>query len=169
MLSIKTDRLSIGVFTAAMMKAALISNKHLESIINYKVPADYPMQDYKELFPYKIERFTQYPAENQWEGIIIHTEDRTIIGDMGFKGGPDENGEMDLGYSILPAYQGKGYATEMAIAMVEWGLKQPGVRKITASCSGENHASARVLEKAGFTKTGIQDNEIYWEIESSGV
>ena len=78
---------------------------------------------------------------------------------------PDKNEDIGLGYSILPAYQGKGYATEMAIAMVKWGLEQPGVRKITASCSGRNHASARVLEKAGFTKTCVQENELYWEIE----
>nr|WP_246050114.1 GNAT family N-acetyltransferase [Aquibacillus sediminis] len=85
---------------------------------------------------------------------------------MGFKGGPDENGEMDLGYSILPSYQGNGYATEMAIAMIEWGLKQPKVKRITASCSNENYASIRVLEKAGLKQIYNEANEIYWGIDN---
>ncbi|MDC3424490.1 GNAT family N-acetyltransferase [Aquibacillus sp. 3ASR75-11] len=123
------------------------------------------MDVYKKLLPYKIERFSQYPEENVWEGIIIRTEDNVIIGDMGFKGGPDENGEMDLGYSILPSYQGNGYATEMATAFVQWGLKQPKVKKITASCSNQNYPSIRVLEKVGFKQIGKEDNEIYWVIE----
>ncbi|MFV2046335.1 hypothetical protein KDJ21_008225 [Metabacillus litoralis] len=42
------------------------------------------------------------PDENEWEGIIINKEDNTSIGDMGFKGGPNEEGIIDIGYSIVP-------------------------------------------------------------------
>ncbi|WP_182201574.1 GNAT family N-acetyltransferase [Paraliobacillus salinarum] len=163
---VKTDRLTLVTFTIEMMRAALLSNKELEKITTFNVPPEYPMEVYKELLPYKIERFSQYPEENEWEGIIVHTGDNVIIGDLGFKGGPDENGEMDLGYSILPKYQGNRFATEMAVAMVRWGLKHPKVKKITASCSNENQASIRVLEKAGLKQTDIKDNEIYWAIEN---
>lgn len=162
---IKTDRLTLITFTVEMMKASLISARELEKLSDYKVPSEYPAKDYKELLPYKVERFSMYPEENEWEGIIIHTDNQVIIGDIGFKGGPDENGEMDVGYSILPEFQGNGYATEMAIAMVRWGLEHPDVKKITASCSDKNHPSIRVLEKAGFKKVNHMDNEIYWSIE----
>ncbi|MFZ3579936.1 GNAT family N-acetyltransferase [Virgibacillus sp. DJP39] len=99
---VKTDRLTLVTFTIEMMKATLIDNNQLEKVTNFNVPIEYPVAVYKNLLPYKIERFSHYPEENEWEGIIIHTEDNTIIGDMGFKGGPGKNGEMDLGYSILP-------------------------------------------------------------------
>lgn len=85
---------------------------------------------------------------------------------MGFKGGPDEKGEMDLGYSVLPSFRGNGYATEMAIASVKWGLKQPNVKRITAICSNDNFASIWVLEKSGFKQVGIGENKIYWAIEN---
>ncbi|GAA0479671.1 hypothetical protein GCM10008986_00130 [Salinibacillus aidingensis] len=162
---IKTDRLTLVTFTVEMMKASLVSNRELEKLTNFHVPSEYPMEVYKTLLPYKIDRFSQYPEENEWEGILLHTEDHVIIGDMGFKGGPDENGEMDLGYSILPSYQGNGYATEMAMAIVQWGFQQPKVKKITASCSDQNHPSLRVLEKAGFKPTRKKNNEIYWVID----
>ncbi|MFB1051456.1 GNAT family N-acetyltransferase [Paraliobacillus sp. JSM ZJ581] len=163
---VTTDRLKLVTFTIEMMRAALLSNKKLEKITTHNVPSEYPMEVYKELLPYKIERFSQYPEEDEWEGIIVHKADNVIIGDMGFKGDPDENGEMDLGYSILPKYQGNGFATEMAVAMVQWGLNQPHVKRITASCSNENQASKRVLEKAGFKQINKKDNEIYWAIEN---
>ncbi|WP_226577428.1 GNAT family N-acetyltransferase [Halobacillus litoralis] len=161
----KTKRLTLTTFTAEMMEASLHSPGQLEQLSKCRVPEGYPMEVYKEMLPYKIERFRKFPEENQWEGIIINTDEQTILGDMGFKGGPDENGDMDIGYSILPGFQDRGYATEMAAAMIEWGLKQPGVKRITASCSEENKPSIRVLEKSGFTPTGVEDGEVYWEIK----
>ncbi|SET32527.1 Protein N-acetyltransferase, RimJ/RimL family [Salinibacillus kushneri] len=141
---IKTSRLTLITFTVDMMKATLSGANQLKELTGYHVADGYPME------VYKIERFLQYPEENEWEGIIIHNKNRSIIGDMGFKGGPDEKGGMDLGYSIISGYQGNGYATEMASAMVEWGLNQPHVKKITASCSNENIPSIKVLRNTGF-------------------
>ncbi|SDQ79135.1 Acetyltransferase (GNAT) domain-containing protein [Virgibacillus subterraneus] len=161
---INTDRLTLVTFTVEMMKATLIGQNQLGKITDYKAADEYPLEDYKQLLSYKIDRFTQYPEENEWEGIIIHKKDNTIMGDMGFKGGPNEKGEMDLGYSIVPSYQGEGYATEMTIAMVNWGLQQQNVNKITASCSESNIPSIRVLEKTGFEQIRTEDKEIYWSI-----
>lgn len=157
-----TLRLQIITFELDMIKALLEGSEELEKRIPYRVPADYPMDVYKQFFPYKIERFTQQPEENRWEGLIVHTESLTIIGDIGFKGSPNERGEINLGYSILPCYQGAGYATEAAIGMVDWGLAQPGVQKITATCSLDNHASIRVLQKAGLVQVREDDKKIYW-------
>lgn len=159
---VTTNRLLIITFEVEMIKALAEGAEQLEKLIPYRVPADYPMDVYKQFFPYKIERFTQHPEENMWEGLIVHQESQTVIGDIGFKSGPNERGEINLGYSILPRYQGKGYATESAAGMVGWGLEQPGVSKITAACSPENSASIRVLQKAGLAQVRKDDNKIYW-------
>ncbi|WP_323741899.1 GNAT family N-acetyltransferase [Salinibacillus xinjiangensis] len=161
---ITTDRLKLITFTVDMMCASLQGKEAFEKISNYYVDDEYPMEDYKQLLPYKIDRFQQFPEEMEWEGIIIHRDSQTIMGDMGFKGGPNSEGVMDLGYSIVTSYQGKGYATEMAKAMVEWGLRQPRVNRITASCDESNLPSIRVLEKAGFKRVGKEEQEIYWSI-----
>lgn len=159
---VAAERLRIITFEAEMMNALLESTEKLEKLIPYKVPAEYPMDVYKQFFPYKIERFRQYPEENKWEGLIIDEEEQSVIGDIGYKKSPNEKGEINLGYSILPRYQGNGYASEAALAMVKWGLDQPGVKKITATCSLENLASIRVLEKAGLRQTHQDENKIYW-------
>lgn len=157
-----TERLKIITFELEMIKALLEGPEQLAKIVPYQVPAEYPMDVYKQFFPYKIERFTQQPEENIWEGLIIHNETQTIIGDIGYKGGPNDKGEINLGYSVLPRFQGNGYASEAAAAMVQWGLDQPGVRKITATCSLENAASIRVLQKAGLKQLREDGQKIYW-------
>lgn len=159
---IETERLLMITFTAEMMKALLKSKEDLEATIPYSVAAEYPLDVYKQFFTYKIERFTKFPLENEWEGCIIHKATNVIMGDMGFKGGPNEAGEIDLGYSIVPSYQGKGFATEMGKAMVKWGLSQRNVKCVKATCDTDNIASKRVLEKIGFQATKKDEKKIYW-------
>jgi [ribosomal protein S5]-alanine N-acetyltransferase len=159
---IETERLKIVTFTIDMMEALLKGNSELEKIIPYKVASEYPLDVYKQFFTYKIERFRKFPNENEWEGIIIHKIDNKIMGDMGFKGGPNEEGIIDLGYSIVPSYQGKGYATEMGKAMVDWGLSQLNVKQVIATCNPDNFASIRVLEKIRFHVTKKTKDKLYW-------
>jgi ribosomal-protein-alanine N-acetyltransferase len=61
----------------------------------------------------------------------------------------DELGEVDVAYRLLPAYWGRGLATEAAIASVRFGLDNLGLKRIIGLVMPENVASVRVLEKAG--------------------
>lgn len=71
--------------------------------------------------------------------------DDTFIGWCGLK---DVGGEIDLGYRFIPKYWGKGYATEAAKAVLEYGIKK-GIKNIMGRASIHNTASVRVLEKIG--------------------
>jgi ribosomal-protein-alanine N-acetyltransferase len=57
--------------------------------------------------------------------------------------------EVDLGFALLPRFQGVGYATESALAVMQLArdLRLPQVAAVTAP---ENRNSARVLQKLGF-------------------
>ncbi|MFD4703552.1 GNAT family N-acetyltransferase [Gottfriedia sp. NPDC058432] len=166
MLITETKNLLLMTFTADAMVSVLSGNKELEFENQFYTFANgWPILVYKNLFPYKISRFQTHPTEEKYEGIIIHKKDRVIIGDMGFKGGPDETGIMEISYSIAPRYQGKGYATEMGRAFCEWGMKQKHVTRITAICSIYNHASIRVLEKIGMIKVKEEIEKYYWMLD----
>lgn len=162
--TIQTENLLLLTFTAKAMLAVLSGETTLEiDGNNYRLAKQWPIDVYRNLFPYKISRFQNHPEEEQFEGVIILKSEQLIIGDMGFKGGPDQNGVMDIGYSIVPEYQGKGYATEMGIAMCEWGSKKNGVNKIAATCSIYNYPSIRVLEKIGMKQVKMDMEKYYWE------
>ena len=59
-----------------------------------------------------------------------------------------------LGYWIGRPYWGRGYATEAAGGMLNFGFATLGVTRIIASVLPANRASRRVLEKLGFVFTG---------------
>ncbi|WP_376766765.1 GNAT family N-acetyltransferase [Peribacillus huizhouensis] len=69
---------------------------------------------------------------------MIHKKDQFIIGDMGFKGGPNAEGMIDIGYSVVQNYQGYGYAIEKGKALVKWGLYQRKVKEVVATCNPDN-------------------------------
>lgn len=70
-----------------------------------------------------------------------------------------------MGYDIIPKYQGQGYATEMAWALIEWAFRQPSVDCITAKCLVTNIPSVRVLEKVRMKKVSQVEDMIYWKID----
>ena len=80
-------------------------------------------------------------------------DDDTYIGDLGFKGPSYEN-TVEIGYGILPEYEGKGYTTEAVQAMTQWAFSNAKVVFVEAETEPENKASQRVLEKCGFTLNG---------------
>jgi len=59
-------------------------------------------------------------------------------------------GEVEVGYSIEDARQGRGYASEAVRVMSEWGLRQFGLPRILGVVATDNAASCRVLQNAGF-------------------
>jgi [ribosomal protein S5]-alanine N-acetyltransferase len=74
--------------------------------------------------------------------------DGKLIGFAGLKFLPELN-EVDLGYRLLPAYWGKGLATEASVASLGYGFDRLGLRRIIGLVDPENVASVRVLEKVG--------------------
>ena len=56
-----------------------------------------------------------------------------------------------IGYSVLPAFWGQGFGTELAALLVEFATGTLGALEVCATTLDDNPASARVLEKLGFT------------------
>ena len=91
---------------------------------------------------------------------VFHNTDGCVIGLCGFAGYPDSTGCVELGYSIVPCCQGKGYATETAQALIQFAKESGRALKVCAHTLAERNASTRVLEKCGFVKV---DEIIYPE------
>jgi ribosomal-protein-alanine N-acetyltransferase len=59
--------------------------------------------------------------------------------------------EVELLYALLPAYWGRGLASEMAAAVLAIGFERLGLADVIAYTLTTNRASQRVIEKAGFS------------------
>jgi RimJ/RimL family protein N-acetyltransferase len=65
-----------------------------------------------------------------------------------------------IGYSVVPAFWGQGHGTEVAALLVEFAAGRLGASEIRATTLDGNPASARVLEKVGFTAVEAGTSEI---------
>jgi [ribosomal protein S5]-alanine N-acetyltransferase len=95
-------------------------------------------------------------SDSLW--LLIERGSRTVVGSAGFQGHPSAEGEVELGYGVHPDFRNRGYATEAARALVAWAFEQPGVERVIAHCVRDNMASHRVVEKAGLTQRGVQED-----------
>jgi [ribosomal protein S5]-alanine N-acetyltransferase len=96
--------------------------------------------------------------------LVLEQTTNQVVGDIGFKGKPDEEQSVEMGYGIDPNFQNKGYATEAVKRLMEWAF-QNGVLRIKADCLFDNAASIKVLEKIGMTKIREEENMLYWELK----
>ena len=58
--------------------------------------------------------------------------------------------DVDLGYAFLPAYWGQGYASEAALAVLDYARRVLGLVRLVAIVSIDNDRSIKLLERLGF-------------------
>jgi len=63
--------------------------------------------------------------------VIVPQKELQLAGTVGFKGKP-RDGSCEIGYTLLPGFEGFGYATEAAQRLIEWAFQHPGVEQLTA-------------------------------------
>ncbi|MEV4316308.1 GNAT family protein [Actinocrispum sp. NPDC049592] len=103
----------------------------------------------------RIARYrTLDPTAEGWFQYAIEL-DGSLIGDIGV--GTHQNlMQAEIGFTLAPPYQGKGYATEAVCRVVEHLFTDRGLHRLSAGCDGRNDASARLLERVGFRREGLQ-------------
>lgn len=93
-----------------------------------------------------------HPESRLWlTAWAFRLADGTEVGDANFKG--FNSGRAEIGYGVMPQFEGRGYATEGAAALCRWAFAN-GAVLIDAEAAPDNVASLRVLEKLGFRPTG---------------
>src|SRR5271163_269258 len=95
--------------------------------------------------------------------LVVERDTNTVVGGVGFFG-PPQDGEVEIGYGIVPSRQRRGYATEAVQAMVADILPLDGIQTITANVEFDNLASVRVLQKCGMTLCAQNQQEATYHI-----
>lgn len=85
----------------------------------------------------------------QWYFILEEAERRQLIGNGGFKGPPDADGLVEVGYALLDAFRGNSYAAEALTGLTDWAARH-GARQAIVQTLPELQASIRTAQKAGF-------------------
>ncbi|WP_342539954.1 GNAT family N-acetyltransferase [Heyndrickxia sp. FSL K6-6286] len=97
--------------------------------------------------------------------LVIIKENNTIIGDIGFKGKPNSENTVEVGYGIIPSAQNKGYATEAVKEIINWAFTNDDVDRVVAECLHDNIPSIKVIEKLNMNKIGTVNDMLKWELK----
>ena len=162
--TLETKRLQLIPFTLNLKKAAMNDRAKLVEMLGVYVPEHWPGPDLAEALPFFVENMEKAPSEPAWDWIAIHRLDQGVIGGIGFMGGQDKDGVVEVGYDIVPEYRNQGYATEMARSLVAWAFQETCIKIVTASCLHDNIGSIKVLENIGMRRLESDGNMLKWEI-----
>ncbi len=99
-----------------------------------------------------IEYYKEFPARGRWA--VEEKEYGNFVGSFAIINIPSIPGSLQLGYSLLPKYWGKGYATELTLAGIEYFFSREELPEVYGVTEIPNTASQKVLLKAGFKSAG---------------
>ena len=85
---------------------------------------------------------------------IEHQDDNTLIGFCGFKGPPDSERTVEIGYGLAPGYRGRGFASEAVRTVAGYCFETGRIAVVRAHTLPEPNASTHVLRKCGFQNIG---------------
>jgi [ribosomal protein S5]-alanine N-acetyltransferase len=101
------------------------------------------------------EKWLRLVAEQSPELNFAIASDRGLIGGIGLELRDDvETGSAEVGYWLGTPFWGRGIATAALRAFIPWTFSELDLVRLCAWVFESNPASARVLEKCGFTLEG---------------
>ncbi|AWG26545.1 GNAT family N-acetyltransferase [Flavobacterium kingsejongi] len=86
---------------------------------------------------------------------VFETETKTYIGLAKIEIQSGILTEAELGYMVVPEYWGKGFGKQIAALLLDIGLKQETLEKVTAIIDPSNVASRKILIHQGFISEKI--------------
>jgi RimJ/RimL family protein N-acetyltransferase len=161
---IRSARLDLVSFSPEVIRALLDERRdEAEAELGLELPDEFPGDGLKGLLRLRLGQMEDDPGSRQWlvRALVLRKEG-TIVGHAGFHGPPGsfglDPGKAELGYTVFPPYRGRGYATEAAVALMDWAGSE-GVRQFVASIGPWNEPSLTIARKLGFVQTGEQWDE----------
>jgi RimJ/RimL family protein N-acetyltransferase len=121
----------------------------------FSCPDDFPAESDHVAAGMFLERLSADLDPRPFGGfLIVLTEPAprqtsVVIGGVGFHGGPDERGQVEIGYGVVPSQQGRGYATRALGLLIEHAVEL-GATRLIADVDPANVASRKVLARCRF-------------------
>ena len=168
MTAIKTRRLTLIPLSQQQLELCLSDLPTLSRELAVSIADTVVDEPAQRAIKLKLEKMARaIPPRHPWYTywLIVINEQQCGAGLVGFKGYPNEQGQVEIGYGLDPAFRNHGYMSEAVQAITEWALAAPEcISMIVAEVHKTNLASIRVIQKAGMAIYHETDNSLYWRI-----
>jgi RimJ/RimL family protein N-acetyltransferase len=93
---------------------------------------------------------------------LVNKQENKLIGACAVTIKSTDNREGEIGYILNRRYWNRGYMTEAARKVVDFGFQQLGLHRVIATCDPANTGSYRVMEKVGMQKEGyLREHKLF--------
>ncbi|MEN6407942.1 MAG: GNAT family protein [Thermoguttaceae bacterium] len=179
---IVTARMRLMPATVALARAELTDRSEFALLLSATVPDEWPPEILADALPLFLEWIEAAPDRVGWyvwyatmrasqeaQDMLAGDVGDILMASAGFKG-PPQDGTVEIGYSVLPRFQGHGYAAEMVRALIDWAFAQPRVLRVIAETTEDNVPSMRLLNRLGFarTKPAVEPGHIRLVLDGRG-
>ena len=161
-------KVTLRDYTPAFLSAEDISGAALSGMLGVAEPPEWPpLFNDAETRAWFRRTLESDPSVTGWLGfyVIAEIDGRpTLSGTAGFKGPPNADGVVEIGYSIVEKFQRRGIASAAVAQLVDRAFADPRVEVVTAETLPSLAASRGLLEKCGFVLTGTRTDPDEGEI-----
>ena len=160
-LEVSSERLDLVPMSLELMEALLRGDLvSARGMVGYRIPSDWP-QVLESVLRYRVHIAQAQPESLPLllRAMVLRADPEVVVGRLGFHGPADNDGMLEIGYEVFPAYRRRGYAREAVVAMFRWAQQDPGVRRFRASVSPQNLPSRNLVTALGFVEVGSQWDE----------
>lgn len=164
---IDTPRLTLMPLTLEQVRLHLAGGTLLEEAMGVRPGHRTVTEPLLSILTHFTVPFLQNPRRQPIYDTIWVALDRELnqfVADCKFKGAPDEEQTVEIGYGTYPGFQRRGYMTELVGGLTRWAFTQPGIHRITAETLLPNAASQSVLLANGFTSFEQDERVRWWEL-----
>ena len=173
MCEIQTERLRLLALTVEQLSLYLAAPQQLEQKLGFPVSRRIVTDRVRRAIGMKLSKMAlaeenDHPWITYWLVVVdsLAGEGAFGAGLLGFKGCPDMNGEVEIGYGLDPDHQNRGHTTEAVRAMIAWAFQDSRCTSIIApNTQRTNLASNRVLAKVGMRIYAETDDALFWRID----
>jgi len=169
-----TERLELIPMTAELAPLAAGDRPALAAALSADVPDDWPPEHIDPpTMAFVRDKLTDPACAGWWPWFVLRLNPggtHTLVGIAAYKGPPDAEGQIEIGYSVVPSAQRQGYATEAVAALINRARAFPKVHRIIGETLPHLTPSIRVMEKLGFKYVGPGSEEgvVRYECKLSG-
>lgn len=172
--SIVSQRLELVALGPETIDAVLADRlREAGELAGIAIPDGWPDEHDERFLRLRADQMRKDPAWAQWlvRALALREPGRPMIGHAGFHGPPGINAlraadAVEVGYTVLPDFRGRGYATEAARALIDWAQDEHGILRFIASVAPGNVPSLALVRRLGFVEVGRHwDDEDGEELE----
>lgn len=169
---VETEHLVILPLNYEQLELYLQANGRLEKLLHLKDLGRTIAPDVKQMVTaFTLPKIKKAGPANYlfftfW--IVVEKKTRSIVAELGFKGEPNEKGEVEIGYGTMPAQRGRGFMTEAVGGMISWARAHSQIKYVLAETDEKNTASIRIVQKNNFEYTGSKGKMMWWKISVKG-